>query len=333
VLTKKFNHEDHQIHPVFTYLVSEIGEKLTSVRREDIPVSHLPEMEMLFNYFSASKENFANQYPLSYPRCKIQPITHFINSSDWIIDYLWSKEEIESLGIVDQTRSLTTTEFDNEIENLQSQFENYLTIIAKLKSPLPPNLQFHEYINKKVSDICDLSITTNKSFLTRNYVLAHPGSIPVYGASKFIDEVGYGYIQDNLSNMKYFEDCLTWNIDGSIGLFFRKGRFSLSEKVIPLIVKDEMLSQISIDYLKHTILSEVSKNPFTYTNKGGKSKLGEIIIKIPTSDGLPDLNKQTDIANYYEEINNATKHANNLTKNIFSTMNTLMSLLQNPPKK
>ena len=72
----------------------------------------------------------------------------------------------------------------------------------------------------------------------------------VYSASKFPNTVDYGYVKDNLQGVKYFENCLTWNIDGSIGkVYNRKGRFSLSEKVIPLIVQKEYTDTLDLLFL------------------------------------------------------------------------------------
>ena len=86
---------------------------------------------------------------------------------------------------------------------------------------------------------------------------------------------------DNVPSVKYFSDCLTWNIDGSIGLFYRKDRFSLSEKVIPLIPYPEYKNKIDLDYVRHIIMGEVLKNPFSFSNKGGKTRLGQIKLQIP----------------------------------------------------
>ena len=149
----------------------------------------------------------------------------------------------------------------------------------------------------------DFSITTNSSKFTKSFVNKHKGNIPVYGASKEENDVGYGYIEDNVEGVKYFSDCLTWNIDGSIGLFYRKGRFSLSEKVIPLILKDEFVDALDLNFLRYTILSEVEKNPFSFTNKGGKTRLGQIVIRIPCDkNGNIDLDSQVIIASKYEAI-------------------------------
>ena len=73
-------------------------------------------------------------------------------------------------------------------------------------------------------ELFDLSVKTNNSKFTKVFVEKNRGHIPVYGASKNEKTVDYGYIKDNLEGIKYFRDCLTWNIDGSIGkVFLRQG--------------------------------------------------------------------------------------------------------------
>jgi len=61
-----------------------------------------------------------------------------------------------------------------------------------------------------IGEIFDLSKSkTNGGKLTKFFVNKHQGNIPVYGASKDEKFVNYGYIQDKLKGIKYFENCLT----------------------------------------------------------------------------------------------------------------------------
>ena len=118
-------------------------------------------------------------------------------------------------------------------------------------------------ISIKVSDLFDLTVSTNSSKFTKTFVKENSGNIPVYGASS--DDVpSYGYVEDNAvifekesgrkTAIKYFEDCLTYNIDGLAGyVFYREGRFTLSEKVRPLIVKDKYKDYVEPLYLKQIL--------------------------------------------------------------------------------
>lgn len=155
----------------------------------------------------------------------------------------------------------------------------------------------------KIKDIFDLTIKTNNSKFTKSFINKNKGNIPVYSASKFPNSVDYGYVKDNLKGVKYFEDCLTWNIDGSIGkAHLRKGRFSLSEKVIPLKIKESLTKSLDIYFLKCQIEKEFSLHNFGFDNKAGKGKIQDIEIQIPLTNGAIDIDKQKMISNKYLSV-------------------------------
>lgn len=164
-----------------------------------------------------------------------------------------------------------------------------------------------ETITLKVEDIFDLAQTTNRSSFTKAFVNSHKGDIPVYSASKNPDDVGYGFIKDGLQNVKYFENILTWNIDGSVGkAFLRKGRFSLSEKAIPLVLKKKWEGLVDYTYVKYLLEQRVLELGFAYSNKAGKSRIRDIGIDLPpkrmnNADVLPDINKQKEIVDKYNQ--------------------------------
>ncbi|CAI2198562.1 2390_t:CDS:2, partial [Funneliformis geosporum] len=168
----------------------------------------------------------------------------------------------------------------------------------------------YEYIRKlrdkeiTIGEIFDLSIESNSDKLSKSFVEKHKGNIPVYSASKDENSVDYGTIQDNLPNIKYFENCLTWNKDGSVGkVFFRKGRFSLSKLVFPLIIKDIYKNCFDEIYLKYTIEKELMKHNFGFTKKASKDRIKNIKIKFPiTLKGQFNLEKQKEIASKYKQI-------------------------------
>ena len=164
-------------------------------------------------------------------------------------------------------------------------------------------------VEKTVAELIDFNKSkTNGSKFTKTFIQEHIGTVPVYGASLTEDEVGYGYVEDNLPSIRYFDDCLTWNIDGSTGIFFRQGHFSLSEKVIPLIPFEEIKSAIDPVFLKYAIMFSKEFKEFGFSNKAGKSKLCEIKIRIPVlSNGDFDLARQQELARQYHEIETKRK--------------------------
>ena len=159
------------------------------------------------------------------------------------------------------------------------------------------------YVIKSICEIFDFSISTN-SGLTKAFVNSHKGTVPVYGASQNLSIPSYGYIQDGLDGIKYFDDCLTYNKDGASGLvFFRTGHFTISEKVVPLVFFDDIRSQLDCDYIKYAIENESRKREYTFSNKATKVTFKNIKIKIPVcDDGTFDLSKQISLAERYKEI-------------------------------
>lgn len=187
------------------------------------------------------------------------------------------------------------------VEDIKKTIEEYKSQIENLTIEIDTASATKLY---KIKDLFDLNNKTNSSKFTKSFIDKNKGTIPVYSASKFPDTVDYGFVKDNLQGVKYFEDCLTWNIDGSIGkVHYRNGRFSLSEKVIPLIVKDEYKDTLDLLFLKHTIELEFSKHSFGFSNKAGKGKIQEIEIAVPISkNGTFNLDLQRQIADKFEKI-------------------------------
>lgn len=161
------------------------------------------------------------------------------------------------------------------------------------------------YVIKTLDEIFDFSISTNGG-LTKTFVNKHKGTIPVYGASQNMSTPSYGFIQDGLENIKYFDNCLTYNKDGTSGLvFFRKGHFTVSEKVVPLVIFDKYKSQLDYNYLKYAIENESRKQTYTFSNKATKITFKNLKIRIPVdSQGEFDISRQQFLAQRYKDIEN-----------------------------
>lgn len=114
-IVKKHNMVE-QDTPVFTYLVSEIGES-RDAKRFSIQENHLEEMTKLFTLFKA------NIYEDS-PRCKIVDFSIFDSLSNWQIDKLWSTEELIELGIEEQNSVMTIDEFKDFLESFSNEVES-----------------------------------------------------------------------------------------------------------------------------------------------------------------------------------------------------------------
>lgn len=187
------------------------------------------------------------------------------------------------------------------IQEISERISEYKKQIIELSIEIKENFNFKEL---SFEDFFNLSIKTNNSKFTKTFINKNKGEIPVYSASKDPNSVDYGCVKDNLPGIKYFVNCLTWNIDGSIGkAHYRKGRFSLSEKVIPLVVKDKFKNELDITFLKYAVEKECSKQSFGFGNKAGKGKIKNIKIAFPVAQkGGMDLTAQKQIAAKYKKI-------------------------------
>lgn len=164
-----------------------------------------------------------------------------------------------------------------------------------------------EGIVLKIGDIFDLSKKTNTSYFTKQFVDLNKGDIPVYSASKDEKAVTYGFVKDNIKGVQYFQNILTWNIDGSVGkAFFRKDRFSLSEKVIPLILQEKWDGLIDYDFIKYSLEEKAVESGFGFSNKAGKSRIKDIEISIPkvreNGKDAPNIIEQKKLAKKYKEM-------------------------------
>lgn len=109
---RKKSEKIEQSFPVFTYLVSEIGESRDS-RRVAISQNDLTEMETQFRFFRANPQ----AYTPSTQRLKIIAWNKFCELKNWLADRWWSYEEKVSLGIADETYEVDVETFRDLIRD------------------------------------------------------------------------------------------------------------------------------------------------------------------------------------------------------------------------
>jgi type I restriction enzyme M protein len=246
---------------------------------------------------------FAEYLMIELERCK-----HTYGFDRELRSSLKNMQEVEIFipildnGKIDTQTQTTIIEQFNVIKEIKEKITDYKAQIKNLKVEINNEIENKKQVTLK--QIIDFSQKTNNSKFTKSFIEKNKGDIPVYSASDIENYVNYGYVQDNLSNVKYFENCMTWNIDGSIGkVFIRNGKFSLSEKVIPLKIYSEYENHLSKIFLKYSIENKASKENFGFTNKAGKSKLGNLTIEIPILENNKfDLKTQEEIARRYQKI-------------------------------
>jgi len=105
-----------QTEPVFTYLVSNIGETL-DVDRFPIPENDLYEMIATFNQFKGAK----NSYKTTVKRCKIQPIEKFVPRDMWSVNRWWTWDEKVELGIEKEGIVISFDDFKKKMTEVEKE--------------------------------------------------------------------------------------------------------------------------------------------------------------------------------------------------------------------
>jgi type I restriction-modification system DNA methylase subunit len=100
-LRRKPHQGQTQTDPVFTYLVSEIGESRDS-RRVHLETNHMNGMEQEFAMFRAAPLRFKS----SDDRCKILKWSDFDALRNWLVDRNWTMQEKVALGIAQEPEEL-----------------------------------------------------------------------------------------------------------------------------------------------------------------------------------------------------------------------------------
>lgn len=296
-ITKKHDKSEIQTDPVFTYLVSEIGES-RDVYRFNIDQNDLDEATTLYNFFKGNKSNFANFN--QDPRCKIVPIENFVPDSHWSIDRWWSKEEKITLGIEEEDKSIKLEELPYFVEDIAENIMSFKNIILELNEKKKSDLAPQSFTKVLISDVFDLPSIKG---VTKQFIDKNKGDIPVYGGKIFEEPIGY--IADDLPNVKYFENCLAWNREGSVGyVFWHKHKFTTNDHHRPLKLKDDFLSTLDLDYLRYEIQDTLLKQGFKWSQTASKEKVEKITIRIPAlSNGDFDIEAQRSIIEKYNIVN------------------------------
>ena len=126
-LTRKESTIEVQKEPVFTYLVSNIGETLDSYRFE-VQQNDLNEAVNLYNQFKGAKNAFISPSP----RCKIQPIAQFSPDGNWSVDRWWTRDEKIKLGVMEEDNVMTLTDFTAFLEEISLTIEEYQAELKNL---------------------------------------------------------------------------------------------------------------------------------------------------------------------------------------------------------
>ena len=138
--------------------------------------------------------------------------------------------------------------------------------------------------------------------LTQEYINKHHGAIPVYGGR--MTESPVGFIDDNLPGVKYFDNCLAWNREGSVGyVFWHKHKFSTNDHHRPLILKTKYLELINLEYARIVLQLLLLSSGFSWGKTASKEKVKNMSINLPTNNyGAISISKQAEFVEKYLNI-------------------------------
>ncbi|MCK5720487.1 MAG: N-6 DNA methylase [Thiomargarita sp.] len=301
-ITKKTNKKDVQTDPIFTYLVSEIGES-RDIYRFDIEQNDLQEAVELYAFFKGNKKGFEK---INFDkRCKLQPIEKFNPNNHWSVDRWWTKEEQIKLGILEEDNTIPFNEFPALLEDVANNILNFREEILdlnekKVKKKINElNIEIESEGKNKLYPLLELfEIKSGNSKLTKSFVEKNKGKFVVYSANTKKNGV-FGYIK----TFDHDQECIQITTNGVYAgtVFYRKThKFSINGDARLLIKKSENLDY---HYLLFEVQKEFKKHNFNWVNKPTIGKFKDIEIQIPVDkDGNFDLQVQTEIAEKHKKV-------------------------------
>ncbi|RWM67871.1 MAG: SAM-dependent DNA methyltransferase [Mesorhizobium sp.] len=290
-ITRKHSTSDQQTDPVFTYLVSDIGERLTSVKREEIEADDLPEMETLFRIFIGSKSVSKGILEAQSARCKIQAIKRFYDEPHWVIDRWWSKKELRTIAA---TGTETTTS-GADVEQLLSQFQEALKEYKDGISHAGEGISNYIEVGLGDTSLFKLSIGDRvlKSDTTKDNV-----GVPVYSANP---RKPMGYIKK--SNLTDFtRPSILWGIDGNFEFnHIPPGtEFATTDHCGMIRILNE---EILPEFLLFALDAQRREETFNRSFRASLANMRRFQVRVPaTADGKFDLAAQSLIAGRFGEI-------------------------------
>ena len=278
-LERKMEKEEQQTTPIFSYLVSEIGES-RDANRWDIDQNDLEEMVSLFNQFKGAPLAFQS----SSARCKIIRWEEFDHYEHWMVNRYWTQEELTDLAVIEEPDELNISDFNQLLTQLGQE---------PVKG-LDSNAQFAEV---SLGNTDFFTLLVGKRVLRKDCVTG--GGIPCFSAN--VQEV-FGYIEESDILTDFDEPSLTWGIDGIFDWSFIPANepFHPTDHCGVLRVLEKSIDPV---YLHYALRATRDQYGFDRTYRANLKNMRQVSVPIPISaDGSFDLKTQQAIADKYRDI-------------------------------
>ena len=315
-LTKKIDKSKKQTDPVFTYLVSEVGET-RDIYRFDIDQNDLEEAATLYTFFRGNKSSFARIN--TDKRCKVQPIDEFVDNIDshWLIDRWWTDDEKVAMGVIDKKDSVSIQEFAGLVETAAL---NMQSLEEQIKGLSVENEKKKSLVRVEPVAVADLfEVQRGKSIYTKTYGNKNKGKYPVFSAS---NNAPLTYID----TYDYEGDYLTWATNGFAGYMKQmSGKFSINADRGLLQPLDPRINISYVRYLLEPTLRSLAKGR---RGDGGEQEFTKLYptmiesVKIPMpidESGAYDEEYQNEVAQKIASIK-SLQHEINLIKSDVSNV-------------
>lgn len=300
-LTKKEDKSLAQNSPVFTYIVSDIGETLDVNRLPTPDLNDLKDMVTQYNYFITNKNGYV---PLNN-RCKIQDIELFAPENKWLIDEWWSYEEKVLLGIEDEYEKLTDELIFEKLEDLRN---NIADVSEKLRETFGSSNNNPSYVSINFDDEKVFKINTQAlGYNKKTYSGLDRGKgngIPIYTATS--EPVAYIDKHDTIEPLEATRSqphiSVATDGDGTAGtnIIYHTERYYLNTSRLSFEILDD---NIDPQYVYCYIQDVKKKYSFDYRNKCNLTNFKNIEIKIPCDhENKFDLERQREFVRQYEAV-------------------------------
>ena len=290
-ITKKTDKKAVQKEPVFTYLVSEIGES-RDIYRFDILQDDLSESVTLYSFFKGNKSGFAKIN--TDKRCKVQPFEKFKPENHWSVDRWWSKAEQIELGTIEEEKTIDLMGFSELIEDVSDTLSDFSSLLKEVSEKKKIISKFKQIL---LTDIEYFETAIGKRVVKKDIVNIK-GSIPIYSAN-VKEPVGY-HTKSNITD--FSNNFVLWGIDGDF-------EFNAIQKNTPFVSTDHCgtirinKDEILPDYLMIQLEKVKHKYGFDRGLRASLKNMEAVSIEIPFDEsGKIDIEKQKEIIAKYEYI-------------------------------
>ena len=267
-----------QATPVFTYLVSEIGES-RDARRWTIEENDLVPMASLFNQFRGSPDSFVS----NDPRCRVVAWKHFSEYNHWMVDRYWPREDLAKLGAIEETEEMDIEEYNQLLATVGGTPHDS----SEIEMP---------YREVSLGDGQLFSLTIGKRVVKKDCVTE---GIPAISAN--VRDV-FGLVAESDVLEGFDVPSLTWGVDGVFDWhLIPKGRpFHPTDHCGVLRVIEEAIDP---EYLYYTLRATRERPGFDRTYRANLGNVEQVSVEIPMDDdGHFDLAAQQAIAAWYRTI-------------------------------